>query len=86
MPRLSEFYGIVVAMYWKDHQPPHFHAFYGEFEALVRIDDGSFLRGSLPRTARRLLNEWTDLHRDELVANWQRAQSPETLVPIEPLQ
>lgn len=86
VPRLSEFYGIAIFMYWKDHQPPHFHAFYGEFEALVRIDDGSLLRGDLPRTARRLLSEWMETHRDDLMANWRRAQVPEPLVPIEPLR
>lgn len=47
MPRLSQFYGIVVYMYWKDHQPPHFHAIYGEDEVLVRIDDATVLVGSL---------------------------------------
>ena len=86
MPRLSEFYGIVIYMYWQDHQPPHFHAIYGESEALVRIDDGSFLHGSLPRAARRLVGEWLNLRRRELLANWQRAQVPEALLPIEPLQ
>jgi len=86
VPRLSEFYGIVIYMYWEDHQPPHFHAIYGEFEALVSIDDGSFVRGELPRAAGRLVREWIDIHRDELAANWQRAQVPEPLVPIEPLQ
>ena len=86
MPRLSEFYGIVIYMYWQDHRPAHFHAIYGEYEALVRIDDGSFLRGDLPRAARRLVDEWLDLHRDELLANWQRAQVLEPLLPIEPLQ
>ncbi|MGI8795337.1 MAG: DUF4160 domain-containing protein [Acidimicrobiia bacterium] len=63
-----------------------FHAIYGEFEALVSIDDGSFVRGELPRAAGRLVREWIDIHRDELAANWQRAQVPEPLVPIEPLQ
>lgn len=86
MPRLSEFYGIVVYMYWSDHLPPHFHAIYGGDEAQVRIDDGSFLAGSLPRTAARLVKEWADLHRDELLANWERAQALDSLVPIEPLR
>ena len=86
MPRLSEFYGIVVYMYWSDHQPPHFHAIYAGEEAQVRIDDGTFLAGSLPRTAARLVRDWIDLHGEELMANWQRAQAMETLVTIEPLQ
>lgn len=86
MPRLSEFYGIVVYMYWRDHNPPHFHAIYGGDEALVNIADGTVLRGSLPRTAARLVAEWTELRRDELLANWARAQEPDPLLPIEPLR
>ena len=86
MPRLSEFYGIVIYMYWNDHQPPHFHAFYAEDEALVRIEDGAFLAGSLPRTAARLVREWAAERQAELRANWDRAQSPEALLPIEPLR
>ncbi len=86
MPRLSQFYGIVVYMYWRDHNPPHFHAIYGGDEALVAIADGSFLAGSLPRTAARLVREWTALHRDELAENWERAQVTDTLLPIDPLR
>lgn len=86
VPRLSEFYGIVVYMYWQDHQPPHFHAIYGGEEALVRIDDATVLAGSLPRTAARLVREWAVLRRSELRDNCVRAQAPATLVPIEPLR
>ncbi|MGH9178540.1 MAG: DUF4160 domain-containing protein [Acidimicrobiales bacterium] len=86
MPRLSEFYGIVIYMYWNDHSPPHFHAIYGDDEALVRIDDGSFVAGSLPRTAGRVVREWADLRRAELDANWARAQQSVALVAIEPLR
>jgi len=86
VPRLSEFYGIVVYMYWDDHAPPHFHAIYGGEEAQVAIDGPTFLSGSLPRTATRLINEWVGLHRDELVANWERARVLEPLLPIEPLR
>ena len=86
MPRLSEFYGIVVYMYWLDHQPPHFHAIYGSDEALVRIADAAFLAGSLPRTAARLVREWTELYRTDLLDNWDRAQAPAPLHPVEPLR
>lgn len=86
MPRLSEFYGIVIYMYWGDHNPPHFHAIYGGDEALVVIADGTFLAGSLPRTAARLVAEWTQLRRDDLIANWERAQVPDPLLPVEPLR
>ncbi len=86
MPRLSEFYGIAIYMYWQDHAPPHFHAFYASDEAQLRISDGSVMRGSLPRTALGLVEEWARLHRDELMDNWESAQSASSLRPIAPLQ
>ena len=86
MPRLSEFYGIVIYMYFADHNPPHFHAIYAEHEALIRIDDGSSIRGHLPVTAQRLVEQWRTLHQGELEANWALAQVPSTLSGIEPLK
>ena len=86
MPRLSEFYGIAIYMYFADHNPPHFHAIYAEHEALVRIDDGSILRGDLPKTAAKLVEQWRALHHDELLHDWALAQHPTALNPIEPLQ
>jgi hypothetical protein len=86
VPRLSEFYGIVIYMYYADHNPPHFHALYAEHEALIRIDDGSIIRGHLPRTAARLVEQWRTLHTDELSANWAQAQEPAALSTIAPLQ
>ena len=55
---LSEFYGIVIYMYFADHNPPHFHAIYAEHEVLIRIHDGTTIRGELPRTAMRLVEQW----------------------------
>jgi Domain of unknown function (DUF4160) len=86
VPRLSEFYGIVIYMYFSDHNPPHFHAIYAEHEALVRIDDGTHIGGDLPRIAARLVEQWRGLHVRELVANWELAQEPSALSSIEPLQ
>lgn len=86
MPRLSEFYGIVIYMYFADHNPPHFHAIYGDDEALVRISDGELIRGALPRTAAKLVEQWRTEHVDELVANWSRALIPAAVEAIEPLQ
>jgi len=86
MPRLSEFYGIVVYMYWNDHEPAHFHAIYGGAEAQVRISDGTILAGVLPRTAAKLVREWAEARRDELARNWERAQALEPLSPIGGLQ
>jgi hypothetical protein len=86
MPRLSEFYGMAIYMYFADHNPAHFHAIYAEHEALVQIDDGSILRGGLPKTAARLVEQWRTLHQDELLADWELAQEPTSLNPIELLQ
>jgi uncharacterized protein DUF4160 len=85
VPRISSFYGIVIAMYYDDHAPPHFHARYGEFEGQVLIGSGALLQGSLPRRALGLVKEWVGLHRGELEENWARAQAEEPLVTIAPL-
>ena len=85
MPVISRFYGIVIRMYFVDHAPPHFHAIYGGEEAVVAIDDGSVLRGSIPERAIRLVREWAELHREELLDDWDRAQQPNPLLPIDPL-
>ena len=85
MPRISAFYGIIIAMYFDDHPPPHFHARYGEYEAQVAIATGEVLVGDLPRRALALVREWTALHRDELVADWDLAARQEPLRTIEPL-
>jgi hypothetical protein len=69
MPRISEFYGIIIWMYFADHPPPHFHAEYGEDEALIIIGTGDVYSGSLPRRALRLVQEWEELHRAELFAD-----------------
>jgi hypothetical protein len=86
VPRISEFYGIAIYMYWKDHGPVHVHAFYSGDEALVRISDGTIMAGALPQNAARLVREWLALRQEELVADWDRAQIPERLLPIEGLR
>lgn len=85
MPRISAFYGIVIAMYYDDHRPPHFHARYGEHEAQFAVATGVVMNGSLPRRARALVQEWAELHRDELVDNWRRVEREEPLASIDPL-
>ena len=66
MPEISKFYGIIIYMYIDDHNPPHFHVWYDEYKAEVTIKDG-IVRGEMPRRALRLVYEWLDLHRDELM-------------------
>lgn len=86
MPRLSEFFGIIIAMYYSDHSPPHFHARYAEHEATVNVDTLEVLEGSLPRRALALVLEWAALHRTELHSNWGNARRGLPLVPIPPLE
>ena len=83
---MSEFYGIVIYMYFSDHGPPHFHAIYAGAEAQIKIEDGGLLAGNLPTTASRLVRQWATSRRDELFADWDRAQAMQTLLPIEPLR
>ena len=85
MPRLSAFYGIVIAMYFREHGRPHFHAVYAEHEATIAIDTLEVLAGSVPDRALRLVREWAELHRNELDANWSRARDFQELQPIAPL-
>ena len=86
MPKLSEFFGIAIYMYWGDHGPPHFHARYGGEKASVAIEDLSVVAGGLSPRALGLVVEWAALHRDELEAAWRRASKNEPLDPIEPLK
>ena len=67
MPVVSRFFGIIIAFYWEDHLPPHFHAKYSGDEAMVDIHTGTVLRGSLPRRALSLVDEWRRLHVPELL-------------------
>ncbi len=85
MPELSRFYGIRITMNFDDHPPPHFHAEYGNDEAMIRIDDGKVFRGYLPSRAVRLVREWARLHRPELEENWDRSHSDQALMRIAPL-
>lgn len=72
MPIISIFFGIIIRMFHREHGPPHFHASYQGFEALIVIADGSVLAGSLPRKALRIVQDWCAAHRQELMANWQK--------------
>lgn len=85
MPRLSAFYGIVITIHASDHPPPHFHAHYGEHNALIVISDGSVYAGSLPRRALRLVREWRLLHVEELERAWNLIATDQPPGTIEPL-
>jgi phosphomannomutase len=85
MPEISRFFGIVIAMYYKEHAPPHFHAKYAGQRASFSIPELQIIEGGLPRRAISLVLEWAFLHRDELMDNWLRADRQEGLLSIEPL-
>lgn len=85
MPRISQFFGIIIAMYYNDHAPPHFHARYGEHEALLSIESIDVIEGEVPARALGMVVEWASLHRNELRANWERARRGLPLQVIEPL-
>jgi len=85
MPQISQFFGIVIYMYFNEHLPSHFHAEYGEAEAVYRIDTLDVIRGKLPRRAHALVVEWATLHRAELRVDWDRARQAVPLLEIEPL-
>ena len=84
MPEISRFYGIIIFMYMSEHNPPHFHVWYENYKAIITIKDG-IITGSLPRRALNLVYEWLDIHKDELLDNWNRLANFETPQKIEPL-
>lgn len=88
MPIISMFYGIIIRLYLLDnkhHHLPHIHAKYAEFEASIGIAEGEILSGELPRKQLRLVQAWIELHRDELMADWDLAVSGELPYKIDPL-
>lgn len=86
MPELSRFFGIIIAMYYNDHSPPHFHAKYGGSQASIRVDNGEVLEGTLGPHTLRLVEEWRTLHQSELFDDWARARARQPLTRIEPLE
>ena len=84
MPTISMFYGIVIRMYYDDHNPPHFHAFYGDYKAIFSFD-GEIIEGTMSSSKKKLIIAWTLIHKEELIANWQLAKNSEILYNINPL-
>ena len=85
MPTICYFYGIAIQMFSNDHAPPHFHALYGEDEAIIAIETLRVSRGSLPRRALVLVLEWAENHQAELMENWElcrRHQMPRQILPV----
>ena len=86
MPYVSFFFGIVIRMFHREHNPPHFHAEYQGQEASFDFDGNITVGKMTSRTARRLIREWAELHRDELMRNWERAAAKESIEKIDPLE
>ena len=85
MPEISRFYGIIIAMFYGEHLPPHFHARYGRNKVAIQIPDFSILEGGLPPRALGLVIEWAALHRQQLIINWElirRNQPPQKIEPL----
>jgi Domain of unknown function (DUF4160) len=86
MPTISEFFGILIRMYWDDHRPPHFYAVCAEHEAQYNIATLDVIQGALPRRAHALVVEWASMHNNELMKNWERCQVLSPAIPIGPLE
>ncbi len=82
------FYGIIVRMYCapSEHNPPHIHVYYNEYKAIVDINRCELTDGSLPNKQKKLVEAWTVLHQEELLADWHLAQNGELPYKIEPLK
>ena len=85
MPEISRFLGIIISMYFDEHNPPHFHARYGDLKVEVAIDTLAVIAGKLPPRVLGLVLEWAALHKDELIGNWENARLSVSLKKIEPL-
>jgi hypothetical protein len=86
MPEISRFYGIIIAMFFDDHNPPHFHARYGEEKVAIEIESLRILEGHLSPRALGLVIEWAAQHRIELLQNWELAKNNQAPKKIEPLK
>ena len=89
MPEISRFFGVIIRMYWKTgapHHSPHFHAYYQGEVAIYGVEPVELLAGSLPRRQRRLVEAWAELHQPELMDDWQRLQSGQSPLPVQPLE
>ncbi|MFH1977356.1 MAG: DUF4160 domain-containing protein [Pseudomonadota bacterium] len=88
MPTISMFFGIIIRMYLgkKEHNPPHFHAYYQNYKAIFDINLCEILEGEMPKKQRKLVEAWAELHKEELLANWELAINSEPPFKIEPLK
>lgn len=86
MPEICRFYGIIIRIHVNDHPPPHFHAEYAEYEALINIETLTVIAGYLPARVLSLTMKWASLHQNDLRNLWIRARNRESLDKLAPLQ
>jgi len=88
MPTISMFYGIIIRMYFApgEHNPPHFHAYYQNSKAVININTCELTDGSLPTKQKKLVLAWAEIHKDDLIADWELASKGELPFKIEPLK
>ena len=86
MPEICRFYGIVIAMFYADHSPPHFHARYGGHKAVISIGSLTLMDGSMPPRALGMIVEWAAQHQAELERDWELARNSQPPEKIEPLK
>ena len=85
MPVISRYFGIIIYMYWRDHAPPHFHAKYAGEEVEIEIESGKVL-GSMNRRALKMIQEWSEANKAELLSDWKLAEEQKELKEIKPLE
>lgn len=86
MPQISRFFGIIILMFYDEHNPPHFHAVYSDYTAEIGIKDLSVIVGFLPSRVLGLVIEWASLHKAELFQNWELAKQGKPVNKIAPLE
>ena len=86
MPEISRFYGVVIKMYFNEHNPPHFHAEYGEYKALININSMGIVSGKLPSRVLGMVVEWASMNQSQLKREWNKARNMESLGKISPLK
>ena len=85
MPEISLFYGIRITMYWNEHNPPHFHVEYADYKATVLIQESVVNRGYLPSKQLKLVLAWCEIHKDDLMQNWELSRQSKPMKSIDPL-
>ena len=85
MPTISMFYGIIISMFYNEHNPPHLHAEYQGYKAVFDFE-GNLMKGTFPTKQTKLVVAWIEIHQDAIAANWELAQKKELLYKIDPLK